>query len=133
LAKNTWRFPKGVGPQNQSQTWVHHPLSKNCRCREFDLDLKIQPKAVQKNSKNGKPMHGVMIYDMVPRKNTKHDMPRFHRKTLHKNGTKQDFTWISTRVTVVFEISIANFYILDSFLADMCIFPFATTFVTMDF
>jgi hypothetical protein len=29
-------------------------------------------------------MHGVMICDMVPRKNTKHDMPRFHRKTLHK-------------------------------------------------
>jgi hypothetical protein len=41
-------------------------------------------KEIQKISKNGKPVHGVMIYDVVPRKNTKHGIPRFHRKTLHK-------------------------------------------------
>jgi hypothetical protein len=39
---------------------------------------------VQKNSKNGKPTHGVMICDVVPRKNTKHGMPMFQRKTLYK-------------------------------------------------
>jgi hypothetical protein len=37
-----------------------------------------------KKSKNGKLVHGVMICDVVPRKNTKHGIPRFHRKTLHK-------------------------------------------------
>jgi hypothetical protein len=39
--KNTWRFPEGVGPQNQLQTWVHLPPTKNGRRREFDLDLKF--------------------------------------------------------------------------------------------
>jgi hypothetical protein len=34
--------------------------------------------------KNGKPAHGVMIYDVVPRKNTKPSIPRFQRKNLHK-------------------------------------------------
>jgi hypothetical protein len=57
----------------------------------------------------------------------------FIGKLFIKNANKQEFTWLSTHVTVVFEISIANFYILDSFLADMCIFPFLTNFVTMDF
>jgi hypothetical protein len=57
----------------------------------------------------------------------------FIGKIFIKNANKQEFTWLSTHVTVVFEISIANFYILDSFLADMCIFPFPTNFVTMDF
>jgi hypothetical protein len=41
-------------------------------------------KEIQKKSKNGKPVHGVMIYYVVPGKNTKHGIPRFHRKTLHK-------------------------------------------------
>jgi hypothetical protein len=39
-------------------------------------------KKIQK--KKGKPAHGVMICDVIPRKNTKHGIPRFHRKTLHK-------------------------------------------------
>jgi hypothetical protein len=41
-------------------------------------------KEIQKKSKNGKPVHGVMICDIVPRKNTKHVIPIFYRKTLHK-------------------------------------------------
>jgi hypothetical protein len=52
--------------------------------REFDLDLKFNQMWFKKIKKNGKPVHGVMICDMVPSKNTKHGSPRFHRKTLHK-------------------------------------------------
>jgi hypothetical protein len=37
----------------------------------------------KKLKKNGKPVHGVMICDIVPIKNNKHGIPRFHRKTLH--------------------------------------------------
>jgi hypothetical protein len=38
----------------------------------------------KKNQKNGKPKHGVMICDVVPRKNIKHGILTFQRKTLHK-------------------------------------------------
>jgi hypothetical protein len=41
-------------------------------------------KEIKKNQKNTKPAHGVMIYDIVPKKNIKHDIPMFQRKTLHK-------------------------------------------------
>jgi hypothetical protein len=41
-------------------------------------------KEFQKNQKNGKQPHGVIICDVVPRKNTKHSIPMFQRKTLHK-------------------------------------------------
>jgi hypothetical protein len=41
-------------------------------------------KEIQKNHKNGKPAHGVMICDVVPRKNNKLSLPRFEGKTLHK-------------------------------------------------
>jgi hypothetical protein len=58
-------------------------------------------KEFQKNQKNGKLVHGVMICDVVPRKNTNF-IPRFCRKALHKNGTKQDFTWPSTQVIMVY-------------------------------
>jgi hypothetical protein len=44
----------------------------------------MEANEIQKNQKNKKPAHGVMICDLVPRKNTKHVIPRFHRKTLHK-------------------------------------------------
>jgi hypothetical protein len=41
-------------------------------------------KKIKKNRKNGKPVHGVMICDVIPMKNTKHSIPTFHIKTLHK-------------------------------------------------
>jgi hypothetical protein len=66
-------------------------------------------KEIQKNQKNGKPVHGVMICDIIPWKNTKHGILRFHRKTLHKNATKEDFTWLSTQLSLVYASSIANF------------------------
>jgi hypothetical protein len=34
-------------------------------------------KEIKKNQKNGKPAHGVMMCDVVPRKNTKHAIPMF--------------------------------------------------------
>jgi hypothetical protein len=51
---------------------------------EFDLDLKWGQRKFKTKSKNGKPMHGVMICDIIPWKNTKHGIPRYYRKTLHK-------------------------------------------------
>jgi hypothetical protein len=133
LGENTWRCPEGVGTQNQLQTWVPHPPSTHGRRREFDLDLKWEQRKFKKNQKNRKPAHGVMIYDIVPKKNIKHDIPMFQRKILRKNGTKQDFTWLSTQVTMVCANSIANIRILTPFLADMCISPRPTTFVTRVF
>jgi hypothetical protein len=41
-------------------------------------------KKIQKNQKNGKLVHGVMICDVIARKITKHGIPIFHGKTLHK-------------------------------------------------
>jgi hypothetical protein len=74
-----------VGPHDPSQTWGPHPPSTHGGHREFDLDLKWgQSKFKKKYHKNRKPVHGVMICDLVPSKNTKHGIPRFHRETLHK-------------------------------------------------
>jgi hypothetical protein len=36
-------------------------------------------KEIQKKLKNRKLVHGVMICDVIPRKNIKHGIPRFHR------------------------------------------------------
>jgi hypothetical protein len=66
-------------------------------------------KVVQKKIKNGKPAHVVMICDVIPRKNTKHVIPRFQRKTLHKKWLKEEFTWLSTHLTMVCASSTANF------------------------
>jgi hypothetical protein len=80
-----------MGPQNQSQTWFPRQPRKNDGRREFDLDLKFSQMWYKKIKKNGKLVHGVMICDMVPRKNTKHVIPRSHRKSLHKKWHQAGF------------------------------------------
>jgi hypothetical protein len=80
MRENTWRRLEGVELHNPYQTWVPHPPSTHDGHHEFDLDLKWG----KGNKKNENPTHGVMICDVVPRKNTKHGIPKFYRKTLHE-------------------------------------------------
>jgi hypothetical protein len=51
-------------------------------------------KEIQKKSKKGKPGHGVMICDLVPRKIPNMSYQHFKEKLFTKNGTKEDFTWL---------------------------------------
>jgi hypothetical protein len=51
---------------------------------------------VQKIQKIGKLVHGGMICDMVPRKIPNMAFQGFIENLFTKNGTKQDFTWLST-------------------------------------
>jgi hypothetical protein len=88
----------------------------------------------KKIQKNGKLVHGVMICDMVPRKkNTKHGIPRFHRKSLHKKwhqaGLHLAFYLVDHGLSK-FHSKLPN---LDPILAGLCIFPVPTTFVTRVF
>jgi hypothetical protein len=85
-----------MGPQNQSQTWVPLQPSKNDGRREFDLDLKFCQMWFKKIQKNGKLVHGVMILDMVPKKIPNMLFQGLIENLFTKNGTKQDFTWLST-------------------------------------
>jgi hypothetical protein len=71
--------PEGVAPYNQRQTWVPSPPGRHQRQCEFDLDLEGGPGNLEKFKQNGKTLHGVMVCDVPPAKNTKHVMPRDHK------------------------------------------------------
>jgi hypothetical protein len=60
---------------------VPSPPDRYRRQHEFDLDLEG---GLGNSEKNGKTLHEVTVSDLSPRKNTKHGMPRVHRRTLHK-------------------------------------------------
>jgi hypothetical protein len=53
----------------------------------------------------------------------------FIEKLFIKNATKQEFTWLSTQVTMLCASFIENFRILTPFLVEMCTFPSPTTFI----
>jgi hypothetical protein len=71
--------------------------------------LKWEQRNSKKIQKNGKPAHGVMICDVVPRKIPNMAYQGFIEKLFTKNATKQEFTSLSTHVTMVFETSTTNF------------------------
>jgi hypothetical protein len=102
-------FLESVEPQNQSQTWVDHLPRKNGKRREFDLDLKFRQRWFKKIKKieNMRMESCYVIYYLGKILNMAYQ--DFIKKLYTKNATKQEFNWLSTHVTMIFETSIANF------------------------
>jgi hypothetical protein len=110
LRENTWRCPEGVEPQNPSQTWGGHKPSTHGGHHDFDLNSKWGQRKFKKKAKKGKPVHGVMICDVVPRKKIPNMEYRgFIEKLFTKNATRQEFIRHSTQLSLVCASSIANF------------------------
>jgi hypothetical protein len=99
--------------------------------RKFDLDLKWNQRKFNK-IKIGKPVHGVMICDVLLRKNTKYGIPRFQRKLFTKMAPRRSSLDFSTQ-SLVCASFITNFQIFTPFFAEMGIFLYPTTFVTRFF
>jgi hypothetical protein len=78
-----------VGPYNQDQTVVPTTPGRHRWHRESDLDLGGGPGEFKKNQKNGETVHGVMVSDAQPRKNTKHAIPRVHIWTPSQRGASR--------------------------------------------
>jgi hypothetical protein len=97
LGKNTGRSPGGVGdPRTKTKPWFPPHLADIDGTAESDLDLGGGPGEFRKNQKNGKTLHGVMVSDASPKKNTKHAIPRVHMWTLSQRGASRHcMTWFS--------------------------------------
>jgi hypothetical protein len=97
-----------VGPKNPSKTLGAHPPSTHGGHHEFDLDLKLEQSKFKKNQKNRKPAHGVMICDVVPKKIPNMAYQGLRENLFTKNGTKQELTWLSIHLTMVYASSIVK-------------------------
>jgi hypothetical protein len=76
-------------PRTKTKPWFPPHLADIDGTAESDLDLRGGPGEFRKNLKNGKALHGVMVSDASPRKNTKHAIPKVHMWTLSHRGASR--------------------------------------------